>query len=137
MKTIEVVAAIIIRDNEILCMQRDVNPLGYISEKYEFPGGKIENGELKHEALMRELREEMDIELDITEKDFFLTVDHIYPDFRIIMHSYTCRVDDLEFKLNDHIGYKWLSKEDLYSLDWAPADIPIVKKLSEGEINEQ
>lgn len=133
MKTIEVVAAIIKRDNKLLCMQRDKGPFEYISEKFEFPGGKIEKGELKHEALMRELKEEMDIDLIIREKDYFMTVDHIYPDFRIIMYSFLCEVDNIEFKLNDHIGYKWLFKDDLNSLDWAPADIPIVRKLSEEE----
>ncbi len=133
MKTIEVVAAIIKRDKEILCMQRDKGPFEYISEKFEFPGGKIEKGESKHEALKRELKEEMDIDIEIREDDYFMTVDHIYPDFRIIMYSYLCKVSNIEFKLNDHIDYKWLAKEELNSLDWAPADIPIVNKLSEEE----
>lgn len=133
MKTIEVVAAIIIRNEEILCMQRNKSALTYISEKFEFPGGKIEKNELKNEALMRELKEEMDIELEVSEKDYFMTVDHSYPDFRIIMHSYVCKVKDLDFKLNDHISYKWLPKKQLYSLEWAPADIPIVEKLSREE----
>lgn len=133
MKTIEVVAAIIVRNREILCMQRNKSELAYISEKFEFPGGKIEKDEMKHEALMRELKEEMDIDINISESDFFMTVDHVYPDFRIIMYSYLCEVNSLEFKLNDHIGFKWLSREDLYTLDWAPADLPIVDKLFKEE----
>lgn len=133
MKTLEVVAAIIVKNREFLCMQRNKSKFSYISEKFEFPGGKIEKNELKHEALMRELKEEMDIDIKICENDYFMTVDHLYPDFQIIMHSYLCQVNSLEFKLNDHIGYKWLPREDLYSLDWAPADLPIVEKLFKEE----
>lgn len=131
MKTIEVVAAIIIKDNEVLCMQRNINKLEYISKKYEFPGGKVESGEAKHMALMRELEEEMGIHLNISEDDYYLTVDHTYPDFRIIMHSYTAHVKEIDFVMNDHIGFKWLTRDKLKCLDWAPADIPIVNKLSQ------
>lgn len=131
MKTMEVVAAIIIKDNEVLCMQRNINKLEYISKKYEFPGGKVESGEAKHMALMRELEEEMGIHLNISEDDYYLTVDYTYPDFRIIMHSYTAHVKEIDFVMNDHIGFKWLTRDKLKGLDWAPADIPIVNKLSQ------
>lgn len=131
MRTIEVVAAIIIKNNEVLCMQRNKNKLEYISEKYEFPGGKVEIGEDRHVALMRELDEEMEIDLNISEEDYYLTVDHTYPDFRIIMHSYIAHVKEVDFVMNEHIGFKWLTRDRLKELDWAPADIPIVNKLSQ------
>ena len=76
MKNIEVTAAIIINNNEILCMQRDKAKYDYISYKFEFPGGKIENGESKETALMRELAEEMDININITADDYYFTVQH-------------------------------------------------------------
>lgn len=133
MKTIEVVAAVIIKDDLILCMQRNDGPLDYISRKYEFPGGKIEENEAHHVALMRELIEEMNLDLRISPEDYYMTVDHTYPDFRIIMHSYICRVTDINFIMNEHIDFRWLPKEQLRSLDWAPADLPIVERLCEED----
>lgn len=127
MKKIEVVAAIIKLDDEILCVQRQKNKLPYISEKFEFPGGKIETGETQKEALKRELEEELNINPVIN--DLFLTVVHQYPDFELTMHSYICEVDTKEITLNEHIDSKWLKLEELNSLDWAAADVPIVDKL--------
>lgn len=127
MKKIEVVAAIIFYKDEILCVQRPKNKLVYISEKFEFPGGKIEQGETKEEALKRELIEELNVETDI--KSFFTTVVHEYPDFELTMHSYICEVKTKELTLNEHIAQEWLSLDELNKLDWAAADIPIVNKL--------
>ena len=127
MKKIEVVAAIIYFENEILCVQRPISKLSYISEKFEFPGGKIENGESKVDALKREILEELNITLNI--KSFFMTVLHEYPDFELTMHSYLCEVDTKEIVLNENISLKWLNIKDLKKLDWAAADIPIVDKL--------
>lgn len=127
MKKIEVVAAIIYFENEILCVQRPISKLSYISEKFEFPGGKIENGESKVDALKREILEELNITLNI--KSFFMTVLHEYPDFELTMHSYVCEVDSKEIVLNEHISLEWLNIKDLKKLDWAAADIPIVDKL--------
>lgn len=126
-KKIEVVAAIIYFKDEILCVQRPVSKLSYISEKFEFPGGKIEKGESKIDALKREIIEELNITLNI--KSFFMTVLHEYPDFELTMHSYLCEVDTKEIVLNEHISLKWLNIKDLKKLDWAAADIPIVNKL--------
>ncbi|RVT80011.1 (deoxy)nucleoside triphosphate pyrophosphohydrolase [Flavobacterium sufflavum] len=128
MKKIEVVAAIIYFENKILCVQRPQNKLAYISEKFEFPGGKIEEGETKNEALKRELFEELNI-INVDIKSLFLTVVHEYPDFELTMHSFICEVKSKEIILNEHIAYKWLSLNELKSLDWAAADIPIVNKL--------
>lgn len=132
MKHIEVVAAVIIYKEKVLCMQRGKNKHDYISYKYEFPGGKIEDGESKAEALMRELNEEMNISINISEDNHFLTVNHAYPDFTITMHSYLCNVDSDKFVRKEHINHVWLPKESINTLDWAQADKPIVAKL-QGE----
>ena len=127
MKKIEVVAGVIFCKDEILCVQRKKNKLHYISEKFEFPGGKIEPGESKEEALHRELLEELNLSMKI--KSFFMTVAHEYPDFELIMHTYICEVESKELTLNEHIDKKWLKVNELDQLDWAGADIPIVEKL--------
>jgi 8-oxo-dGTP diphosphatase len=131
MKKIEVVAAVIIYDNEILCVKRPINKLTYISQKFEFPGGKIEEGETKVEALERELIEELEIKPKI--KELFLTVTHQYPDFELTMHSFICKTDSKSLKLNEHTDSKWLKKNELNLLDWAAADIPIVNKLMNND----
>jgi|TARA_B100000795_G_scaffold35054_1_gene23133 8-oxo-dGTP diphosphatase len=127
MKKIEVVAAVIFCEDQVLCVQRPKNKFPYISEKYEFPGGKIEEGETKEEALHRELLEELNFSTKI--KNYFLTVVHQYPDFELIMHSFICEVDSKELTLHEHIDQKWLKINELTALDWAAADIPIVEKL--------
>ena len=127
MKKIEVVAGVIFCEDQVLCVQRPKNKLNYISEKFEFPGGKIEEGETKEETLHRELLEELNLSTKI--KSFFLTVIHEYPDFELTMHSFICEVDSKELTLHEHIDQKWLKINELTSLDWAAADIPIVDKL--------
>ncbi len=129
MKIVEVVAGIIILDNKILCVQRPSSKFDYVSEKFEFPGGKIEENESNKDALKRELFEELSLKCEIG--DFFLTVEHVYPDFKIIMHSYLIDIITDDVILNEHISKVWLDKQDLLSLDWAAADIPIVNKLIE------
>jgi 8-oxo-dGTP diphosphatase len=127
MKKVEVVAAVIYFGERILCVQRPENKYSYISKKYEFPGGKIEANESMHEALKRELLEELNISADI--KELFLTVVHPYPDFELTMHSFVCEVQSQELTLNEHIDYKWLTLAEMPQLDWAAADVPIVNKL--------
>lgn len=127
MKKIEVVAAIIIHNDLILCAQRGTNKLRYISNKFEFPGGKVEKNETKKQALKRELIEELNIQPNIN--DLYLTVVHQYPDFELTMHSFICEASSMNVSLNEHISHQWLPKEKLYILDWAAADIPIVEKL--------
>lgn len=127
MKKIEVVAAIIYFKDTILCVQRAKSKYEYISEKYEFPGGKIETGETKEAALKRELFEELDITANI--KSEFLKVIHQYPDFEITMYSFLCEVKNKEIILHEHINHRWLTIQELETLDWAAADIPIVSKL--------
>ena len=127
MKTIEVVAAVIFREEKLLCVQRAEHEKEYISSKWEFPGGKVEHGEDGIQALKREIREELHIEIQNIE--FLMTVEHTYPDFHLVMHAYTCKIFSGEPVLTEHDDMKWLSVEELDQLDWAAADIPIVKYL--------
>ena len=127
MKTIEVVAAIIQNNNQILCVQRGPSKYAYVSHKYEFPGGKVEAGETKEQAIIREIKEELHI--DIINPQFYLTVEHTYPDFAIVMHSFLCVTETQQLTLTEHIDAKWLKNSELELLDWAEADVPIVKKL--------
>jgi 8-oxo-dGTP diphosphatase len=131
MKKIEVVAGVIFWKDSVLCVQRPKNKYHYISEKFEFPGGKIEADETKEEALHRELLEELNISIKI--KSYFVTVVHEYPDFKLTMHSFICEVDSKELTLQEHIDQKWLKINELNTLDWAAADIPIVDKLISNE----
>ncbi|MDO6598809.1 (deoxy)nucleoside triphosphate pyrophosphohydrolase [Tenacibaculum sp. 1_MG-2023] len=132
MKKIEVVAAIIYFKDEVFCVQRPKNKLDYISEKFEFPGGKIEKGETKIDALKRELIEELNF-LPINIDNLFITVVHEYPDFELTMHSFKCYSETKDIQLNEHISSVWLKRNKLTSLDWAAADIPIVKKLIKND----
>lgn len=127
MKKLNVVAAIIQYGDETLCVQRGPAKFDYISKKYEFPGGKIELGETKESAIIREIKEEL--HLDIIDPQFFNTVHHQYPDFFITMHSFICPVENKDITLTEHTDQKWLKIDQLHMLDWAAADIPIVEKL--------
>lgn len=127
MKTLEVVVAIIKKDNKILCTQR-ADDGRFLSLKWEFPGGKIEKGETHQEALIREIQEELKLDIDVD--GYFMTIEHIYPHFKLIMHSYFCKMKEEKITLEEHNNYKWLSIYDLNSLDWAEADILIVKALN-------
>lgn len=127
MKKIEVVAGVLFYHDTVLCVQRPKHKLQYISEKFEFPGGKIEEDETQEEALHRELMEELNLSVRI--KSVFLTVVHAYPDFELTMHSFICEVDTKELILREHLNKKWLEIINLDMLDWAAADIPIVNEL--------
>ncbi len=127
MKHIQVVAAIVVHENKILCVQRNENKYNYISKKYEFPGGKMEEGESKEETIKREMLEELNLVIDV--KEDFLTVTHEYPDFIITMHSFICSCKDPSLELSEHIAFQWLPASEMGDLDWAAADVPIVEKL--------
>ena len=127
MKHIEVVAGIIEYNGKILCMQRDKGKFDYVSYRWEFPGGKIEVGETKEEALKRELKEEMELEVDVL--GHLIDVYHEYPDFTMNMYSFKCVAKSKDFKMNVHHDFKWLEISELETLDWAPADVPIVQKI--------
>jgi 8-oxo-dGTP diphosphatase len=128
MKHYNISAAIIIIENQILCLQRGESKYDYISKKYEFPGGKIEEGESPENAVIREINEELN--LDIHDLSYFATVDHEYPDFKITMHAFLCKAKEFgKIKLTEHLTYQLLEKTELLNLDWAAADIPFVEKL--------
>lgn len=125
MKKVEVVAAVIQKDNKIFCAQRNLSKS--MGGKWEFPGGKIEVGETKEEALVREIKEELDS--DIVVDKYLMTVEHDYPTFHITMHAYLCTLVKGELILKEHNDSAWLTKEELLKLDWADADKPIVKVI--------
>ncbi|MES2799822.1 MAG: (deoxy)nucleoside triphosphate pyrophosphohydrolase [Bacteroidota bacterium] len=127
MKQIEVVAAIIIHDSKILCVRRGPAKYDYISHKWEFPGGKVEEGETKIATIKREIQEEL--HMDISVDTFFTTVNHTYPDFQLTMHTYLCCCPTNELTLTEHTDFKWLSKDALKDLDWAAAAAEIVGRI--------
>ncbi|HOE90249.1 MAG: CTP pyrophosphohydrolase [Spirochaetes bacterium ADurb.Bin315] len=120
-----VVAAVIIKDGRIFAAQR--NAFGPLAGKWEFPGGKIKEGESPVCALKREIREELGIEIEVHSP--FLTVDHSYPTFDITLESYRCSLTEGTITLNEHLSCGWFSLEELERLDWAAADLPIVSHL--------
>jgi len=136
MKTVTTVAGIIKNEKgEILCTLRDQGKYDYVSFKWEFPGGKVEEGETQQETLTRELQEELEIEVKIG--DFFYQVEHDYPDFHLSMALYECDLISKEMKMNVHKSIKWLKPEDIMTLDWAEADIPVAKLISKNCENEK
>lgn len=124
MKTIKVVAAIIKEDNKILATQRGY---GEFQGGWEFPGGKIELGETKEEALIREIREELDTEVIVEE--LFDTVEYDYPNFHLSMDCFICSIKEGNFVLKEHQEARWLTKETLDSVEWLPADQGLIEKL--------
>lgn len=124
MKSVEVVAAIIIKDEKILAVQKGKAKYDYVSYKWEFPGGKVEAGETLEQAIAREILEELHIR--IIPKELIITVEHTYPDFHLIMHCFICQYDRGDIQLTEHIRLEWLDKSKLKALDWAEADKPVV-----------
>ena len=125
MKTIEVVAAIIIRDGQVFATQR-----GYGEWKgwWEFPGGKIEPGEGPGEALVREIREELNAEISVGE--LVDVVEWDYPTFHLTMHCFLCTLISGTLCLNEHEAAAWLTADTLRSLQWLPADVILLDKIS-------
>jgi 8-oxo-dGTP diphosphatase len=127
MKEVHVAAAVILREGKILCVQRSENKLEYISKKWEFPGGKVESSEELENTIMREILEELKVSISV--EDFLVQVYHEYPDFRLKMDTFICKIENGEPTLTEHIDLKWLFPSELSTLDWAAADLPIVEKL--------
>ena len=124
MKTVKVVAAIITYENKIFATQRGY---GEFKDGWEFPGGKIEPGETPQEALVREIREELDVEIVVGE--LFDTVEYDYPHFHLSMDCFLCKIKSGELVLKEHEAAKWLTKDAIDSVDWLPADIGLIRKL--------
>lgn len=127
MKTIEVVAGVIKDGNKIFATQRGY---GDFKGGWEFPGGKMEPGETPQQALARELKEELTV--DVSVEDFICTVEYDYPNFHLTMHCFYCTVVGGELKLLEHEAAKWLEKENIRSVDWLPADIAVVEALEKN-----
>lgn len=126
MKILHVTAAVIIRDEKVFATQRGY---GEFKDGWEFPGGKIETGETAEEALRREIMEELDTKVIVGE--LFDTVEYDYPDFHLSMKCFLCQVEEGKLTLKEHENAKWLDKEHLFSVDWLPADIEIIRHLKE------
>ena len=131
MKTIKVVAAVIKSvntngDSVVFATQRGY---GQFKGRWDFPGGKIEVGETPQQALAREIREELDT--DISVGDLIDSIEFDYPVFHLSMNCYLCEVIKGELTLKEHLASKWLTKEELGTLDWLPADEALLKKIAE------
>ena len=126
MKQIEVVAAIIRKEDKIFATQRGY---GEWKDWWEFPGGKMEVGETPEEALKREIHEELSAEINVGE--LLTTVEYDYPKFHLTMHCYLCSLVGEALHLNEHEAARWLTKDELNSVKWLPADEIVIDKMKE------
>lgn len=126
MKTVRVVAAIIIHDQKVLATQRGY---GEFKDGWEFPGGKIETGETPEEALVREIKEELDTEVEV--KELIDTVEYDYPTFHLSMDCFICNIISGNLVLKEHEDAKWLTREMIDSVEWLPADLGLIDKIRE------
>ena len=134
MKTIEVVAAVITDNGRIFATQRGY---GDYKDWWEFPGGKVEPGETPEAALVREIREELDVDIEVGE--LIDTIEYDYPKFHLSMRCYWASVVAGKLVLKEHEAARWLSRGELFSVKWLPSDITLIEKLerilqSTGEI---
>ena len=126
MKIIEVVAAIIQHNNKIFVTRRGY---GEFENMWEFPGGKMEMGETREEALRREIKEELELDIEISK--YLTTVEYDYPNFHLKMYCFICTISGGELQLNVHNDAKWTTLDELDNLNWVPADILVIEKLKE------
>lgn len=124
MKTIKVVAAIIIDNGKVFATQRGY---GEFKDGWEFPGGKIEVGETPEDAIVREIKEELDTEVEVVE--LLDTVEYDYPDFHLSMDCFICKIKSGDLVLKEHEAAKWLTKETLNTVEWLPADRGLIEKI--------
>ena len=132
MKKIRVVAAVMKDKNDknepiIFATQRGY---GEFKGGWEFPGGKIEEGETPQEALKREIKEELDTEISVG--DLIDTIEYDYPTFHLSMDCFWCRIVSGDLVLREHEAAKWLTKDKLDSVDWLPADVTLIEKIREA-----
>ena len=126
MKTVHVAAAIICRDNKILAAQRGY---GEFKDGWEFPGGKLEPGETGAQACIREIDEELHVTIGGLEH--LCTVEHDYDTFHLSMECFTCHIESGAIDDSEHENLKWLTGDNLWTVDWLPADIKVVKALEQ------
>lgn len=124
MKTVRVVAAIIIENGKVFATQRGY---GEFKDGWEFPGGKIESSETPEEAIVREIKEELDTEVEVIE--LLDTVEYDYPNFHLSMGCFICKIKSGDLVLKEHEAAKWLTKDTLGSLEWLPADMGLVGEI--------
>lgn len=124
MKTVRVVAAVIKKDDKIFATQRGY---GEMKGGWEFPGGKIEEGETSKQALVREIKEELNTEIKVG--DLIDTIEFDYSKFHLSMDCFWCEIVKGGLELREHEAAKWLTKDDLYSVDWLPADVGLIEKI--------
>lgn len=124
MKTVRVVAAVICSKDKIFATARGY---GEFKGQWEFPGGKIEPGETPQEAIVREIQEELDVKIEVG--DLIDTIEYDYPSFHLSMDCFWCNVTEGEITLKEAEDARWLSKDELYSVDWLPADMELIEKL--------
>jgi 8-oxo-dGTP diphosphatase len=130
MKKVEVVAAIIKQGSKIFATQRGYGDFkGY----WEFPGGKMESGETPQQALIREIKEELDIVIEVGQ--LIETIEYDYPQFHLTMHCFICAVISGDLILKEHEAARWLTKDTLHSVEWLPADEVIIERLKNYMIN--
>lgn len=124
MKTLKVVAAVIYKDGQIFATQRGY---GEFKDGWEFPGGKIQEGETPREALKREIKEELDTEIEVGLP--IDTIEYDYPDFHLSMACFWCDIKSGNLELKEHEAARWLSAKEIYDVDWLPADEIILPKI--------
>lgn len=131
MKSIEVVAGVIFSDEPDGSRKFFATQRGYGEQKdgWEFPGGKVEPGETPEQALARELKEELNIQVRVA--DFITTVEYDYPKFHLTMHCYFCQIVEGFVTLLEHEAARWLTLQELRSVNWLPADIAVVERIEE------
>ncbi len=125
-KTVNVAAAVIIHDNRILATQRGI---GEYEGWWEFPGGKLEGEETGEDAVVREIREELGMEIEVI--DLFDRVEYDYPKFRLEMDCFLCTIAEGEPELREHEACRWLAEDEIMSVKWLPADRAVAAELAE------
>ena len=125
MKTIRVVAAVILSEGKIFATQRGY---GDFKGGWEFPGGKIEDGETPEVALKREISEELETKIRVGE--LIDTIEYDYPNFHLSMDCFWCEIVSGKLVLKEHEAARWLDKENLYSVEWLPADVSLIEKIA-------
>ena len=125
-KHVKVAAALVFDKGKVFATKRGDSPFAYVAHKYEFPGGKIEEGERGEDAVKRELVEELNMDVEVG--GLYASHTHEYPDFIITLHVYECTMKS-DFVLKEHEDYAWFTPAELNAEEWAPADADILQSI--------
>jgi len=128
---VEVSAGVIVCNNTILCVQKGHVKYPYLSNKWEFPGGKVENNETPKDTIIRELSEELKTDISKQTIQHLCDTEYDYPDFHLLMHSFLIFSDNISFTLTEHKSFKWCTVEELRTLDWTEADKAVVEVIED------